>query len=121
MPVDPLSRARRRLAMLRLEHDWVPQVQAIQFGTKQQSAVGRKRLKELLTASVPLFKASKFFLTPEMSLAAYAMAPPVWRLDALGVSLAKAATALAAYAYRTFQIGNEACGSRVCQYVYQSK
>ena len=29
MPVDPLSRARLRLAMLRLEHDWVPQVQAI--------------------------------------------------------------------------------------------
>jgi glutaredoxin len=28
MPVDPLSRARLRLAMLRLEHDWVPQVQA---------------------------------------------------------------------------------------------
>ena len=29
MPVDPLSRARLRLAMLRIEHDWVPQVQAI--------------------------------------------------------------------------------------------
>src|SRR3546814_16015430 len=41
MPVDPLSRARLRLAMLRLEHDWVPQVQAIQFGTKQQSEVGQ--------------------------------------------------------------------------------
>src|SRR3546814_10063132 len=89
MPVDPLSRARLRLAMLRLEHDWVPQVQAIQFGTKQQSEVGRKRLKELLTASVPLFKASKFFLNPEMSLADCAMAPIVWRLDALGVSLPK--------------------------------
>src|SRR5690606_5193263 len=32
MPVDPLSRARLRLAMLRIEHDWVPQVQAIQLG-----------------------------------------------------------------------------------------
>ncbi len=28
MPIDPLSRARLRLAMLRIEHDWVPQVQA---------------------------------------------------------------------------------------------
>ena len=57
MPVDPLSRARLRLAMLRLEHDWVPQVQAIQLGNKAQAEAGRKRLKELLTASVPLFKA----------------------------------------------------------------
>jgi len=35
MPVDPLSRARLRLAMLRIEHDWVPQVQAIQRGLRQ--------------------------------------------------------------------------------------
>jgi len=87
MPIDPLSRARLRLGMLRLEHDWVPQVQAIQLGTKAQADAGRKRLKELLTASVPLFKAYKFFLNPEMSLADCAMAPIIWRLDSLGVSL----------------------------------
>src|SRR5690606_30304787 len=57
MPVDPLSRARLRLAMLRIEHDWVPQVQAIQLGNKQQAEAGRKRLRELLTESLPLFKA----------------------------------------------------------------
>ena len=89
MPVDPLSRARLRLAMLRLEHDWVPQVQAIQLGNKAQADAGRKRLKELLTASVPLFKASKFFLNPEMSLADCAMAPIIWRLDALEIPLPK--------------------------------
>lgn len=87
MPIDPLSRARLRLGMLRLEHDWVPQVQAIQLGTRAQAEAGRKRLKELLTASVPLFKAYKFFLNPEMSLADCAMAPIIWRLDALGVAL----------------------------------
>src|SRR3546814_10468843 len=89
--------------MLRLEHDWVPQVQAIQFGTKQQSEVGRKRLKELLTASVPLFKASKFFLNPAMSLADCAMAPIVWRLDALGVSLPKDGKAIEDYGNRIFR------------------
>jgi RNA polymerase-associated protein len=89
MPVDPLSRARLRLAMLRIEHDWVPQVQAIQLGNKAQADAGRKRLKELLTASVPLFKASKFFLNPEMSLADCAMAPIIWRLEALEIPLPK--------------------------------
>ena len=103
MPVDPLSRARLRLAMLRLEHDWVPQVQAIQLGNRQQAEAGRKRLKELLTASVPLFKASKFFLNPEMSLADCAMAPIIWRLDALGVGLPKDGKAIEDYGNRIFR------------------
>ena len=103
MPVDPLSRARLRLAMLRIEHDWVPQVQAIQFGGKQQADAGRKRLKELLTASVPLFKASKFFLNPEMSLADCAMAPIVWRLPALGISLPRDGKVIQDYGERIFR------------------
>ena len=89
MPVDPLSRARLRLAMLRIEHDWVPQVQAIRFGNKPQADAARKRLKELLTAAVPLFKASKFFLNQEMSLADCAMAPIIWRLQSLDIPLPK--------------------------------
>ena len=114
VPVDPQNppedlvdlnpyRARLRLAMLRLEHDWVPQVQAIQLGNKAQAEAGRKRLKELLTASVPLFKASKFFLNPEMSLADCAMAPIIWRLDALGVPLPKDGKAIEDYGNRIFR------------------
>ena len=91
MPVDPLSRARLRLAMLRLEHEWVPNVQAIQNGNKAQVEAGRKRLKELLMGALPLFKAYKFFLNPEMSLADCAIAPIIWRLPALGISLPKEA------------------------------
>ena len=103
MPVDPLSRARVRLATLRLEHDWVPQVQAIQLGNKTQAEAGRKRLKELLTASVPLFKAYKFFLNTEMSLADCAMAPIIWRLPALGVVLPKEGKVLEDYGNRIFR------------------
>ena len=103
MPVDPLSRARLRLAMLRIEHDWVPQVQAIQLGNKTQAEAGRKRLKELLTASLPLFKASKFFLNPEMSLADCAMAPIIWRLQSLDVPLPKDGKAIEDYGNRIFR------------------
>ena len=103
MPVDPLSRARLRLAMLRLEHDWVPQVQAIRMGNKQQVEAARKRLKELLTASVPLFKASKFFLNQEMSLADCAMAPIIWRLQSLGIPLPKDGKAIEDYGNRIFR------------------
>lgn len=103
MPIDPLSRARLRLAMLRLEHEWVPQVQAIQHGAKAQAEAGRKRLKELLAASLPLFKASKFFLNTEMSLADCAMAPIIWRLNALGVQLPKEGKVIEDYGMRIFR------------------
>lgn len=103
MPVDPLSRARLRLAMLRIEHDWVPQVQAIQLGNKSQAEAGRKRLKELVAQSVPLFKASKFFLNPEMSLADCAVAPIIWRLQSLGVGLPKDGKAIEDYGNRIFR------------------
>ena len=103
MPVDPLSRARLRLAMLRIEHDWVPQVQAIQLGNKTQAEAARKRLKELVAQSVPLFKASKFFLNPEMSLADCAMAPIIWRLEALGVGLPKDGKVIEDYGNRIFR------------------
>jgi len=103
MPVDPLSRARIRLAMQRLEHDWVPQVQAIQSGTKSQAETGRKRMKELLMQSLPLFKASKFFLNPEMSLADCALAPIVWRLPSLGIELNKDLKIIDDYGMRIFR------------------
>lgn len=103
MPVDPLSRARLRLAMLRLEHEWVPHVQAIQYGTKVQAEAGRKRLRELVLGSLPLFKAFKFFLNPEMSLADCALAPIIWRLPALGVQLPKEAKPIEDYGQRIFR------------------
>lgn len=103
MPVDPLSRARLRLAMLRIEHEWVPHVQAIQHGNKAQAEAGRKRLKEVLVASLPLFKASRFFLNTEMSLADCAVAPIVYRLPALGVALPKEAKVIEDYGMRIFR------------------
>lgn len=102
MPVDPLSRARLRLAMLRLEHEWVPHVQAVQHGNKVQAEAGRKRLRELLLASLPLFRASKFFLNTEMSLADCAIAPIIWRLPSLGVELPREAKPIEDYGQRIF-------------------
>ena len=103
MPVDPLSRARLRLAMFAVERDWVPHVQAIQLGTKAQVDAGRRRLKELLVGSLPLFRASKFFLNTEMSLADCAIAPIIWRLPALGIVLPKEAKVIEDYGMRIFR------------------
>jgi RNA polymerase-associated protein len=103
MPVDPLSRARLRLAMLEIEKKWVPQVQAIQSGNKVQVEAGRKALRELVLSSLPLFKAAKFLLNPEMSLADCAMAPIIFRLPALGIVLPKEAKLIEDYGLRIFR------------------
>ncbi|PJK09559.1 stringent starvation protein A [Lysobacteraceae bacterium NML95-0200] len=104
MPIEPIARARLRLAMLRIEHDWVPQVQAMQLGNKAQATAARKRLTELLVQSVPVFKASKFYLNTEMSLADCAMAPIIWRLEALGIPLPRdGAKAIEEYGNRIFR------------------
>jgi RNA polymerase-associated protein len=103
MPVDPLSRARLRLAMLTIEKNWVPQVQAIQGGNKIQAEAGRKALRELVLGSLPLFKAARFFLNNEMSLADCAMAPIIFRLPALGIALPKEAKLIEDYGLRIFR------------------
>lgn len=103
MPLDPLARARLRLAMLRTEHDWVPLVQTIQHAAKTQAEAARKRLREQLLAALPVFKSSKFFLNTEMSLADCAVAPIVWRLPSLGVDLPREAKVIEDYGQRIFR------------------
>jgi stringent starvation protein A len=102
MPVDPLSRARLRLAIVRIERDWLPIVAQILAGGRP-AETARKRLREALLASIPLFKAAKFFLNPELSLADCALAPLVWRLPSLNVMLPREAHVIIDYGERIFR------------------
>jgi RNA polymerase-associated protein len=101
MPIDPLSRARLRLAAVRIERDWLPEVETIRAGGRPADAA-RKRLREHLLAALPLFRASKFFLNPEMSLLDCLVAPVVWRLPWLGVDLGREGKPVVDYGERLF-------------------
>jgi RNA polymerase-associated protein len=103
LPVDPLGRARVRLGVKRIEKDWLSLIGDIQNGTKAVAENARKSLRDGLIASLPVFKASKFFLNTEMSIADVALAPLVWRLGALGVQLPKEAHCIAEYGERIFR------------------
>lgn len=103
MPVDPLGRARLRLAIVRVEQDWVPLVHTITQGSKAQAEAARKRLRELVAQAVPLFKAARFFLNQELSLADCAMCPILWRLQSLGIALPKEAKPIEDYTNRMFR------------------
>ena len=54
MPVDPLSRARLRLAMVRLENDWLTLVDQIEEGGKGAEPA-RKALRAELISNAPAF------------------------------------------------------------------
>ena len=101
MPIDPLSRARLRLATVRIELDGLPEVDTIKAGGRPADAA-RKRLREHLLGALPLFKASRFFLNPEMSLTDCLVAPVVWRLPWLGVDLGREGKPILDYGERLF-------------------
>ncbi|MEO6968254.1 MAG: glutathione S-transferase N-terminal domain-containing protein [Rhodanobacteraceae bacterium] len=102
MPVDPLSRARLRLACVRMERDWLPQIDAIHAGGRAAEAA-RKRLRDGLMSALPLFRAAKFFLNAEMSLADCMVAPVVWRLPSLSVQLPREGKPILDYGERIFR------------------
>lgn len=101
MPIDPLSRARLRLASVRIELDWLTRITTIREGGKPADTA-RKHLREQLLTSLPLFKASKFFLNPEMSLVDCLVAPVIWRLPWLGVDLGREGKPILDYGERLF-------------------
>ena len=101
MPIDPLSRARLRVAAVRMEKDWLTEVDTIRAGGRAAEPA-RKRLRAQLLAALPLFKAAKFFLNPEMSLADCLVAPVVWRLPWLGVDLGREGKPIVDYGERLF-------------------
>lgn len=103
MPVDPNSRARLRMAERRVEWEWLPLVEEIQSGNKATADKARKHLREAMLSSAPVFKAAKFFLNNEMSIADCLLAPLVWRLPALGLNLGREGQAILDYGERIFR------------------
>jgi stringent starvation protein A len=102
MPVDPVSRAKTRLAMFRLERDWYGLLDELGPRTDKQSAKARKTLRDSLTASAEVFGAKPYFLSDEFSLLDCTIAPVLWRLPYLGIELPAQARPVLQYAQRIF-------------------
>lgn len=103
MPVDPVSRARLRLAMFRLMKDWYPLAEILEGKDKRAIERARKRLAEDLVASNDVFAAAKFFLSDELTLVDCAIAPLLWRLGHYGVKLPPEGAAVKRYTERIFE------------------
>ena len=85
MQVYPVSRAKDRLLMLRIEQDWYPTLKKAENGTESEKAEALKQLKEELLAITPVFQQTPYFMNEEFGLVDCYVAPLLWTLKHLGV------------------------------------
>ena len=102
MPVDPVSRARARLALYRIEKDWYEQLPALESKSEKVFTRARKILRDSLTASAEVFGAKPFFLSEEFSLVDATIIPILWRLKYYRIELPRQAKPVMQYAARMF-------------------
>lgn len=102
MPVDPVSRAKSRLAMYRIDKDWYSLMSDIETKGEKAAAKARKMLRDSIAASAEVFAAMPYFLSEEFSLVDCYIAPLLWRLPLHRIELPKQAKAVNDYAERLF-------------------
>lgn len=103
MPVDPVSRAKSRLALHRIDQDWYPQVDELESKDPKRAEKARKILRDSLISSSEIFAFKPYFLSDDFSLIDSAIAPLLWRLQQYGIDLPAAKTGhITAYCDRVF-------------------
>ncbi|MHB8742317.1 MAG: glutathione S-transferase N-terminal domain-containing protein [Sulfuricaulis sp.] len=102
MPVDPVSRARARLMLVRFDRDWYSLIHDITGGDKKAATRARHALRDGLTVISPIFKEQSFALGEEFSLVDCSLAPILWRLEKWDVELPRQAKSVIDYGDRIF-------------------
>jgi RNA polymerase-associated protein len=88
MPVDPITRARFKLTMYRIERDWYSLAADIeQTPDRKRAEEARKTLQEVILANVEVFRTQPYFQSAEFTLVDATIAPVLWRLPAWGIKL----------------------------------
>lgn len=104
LPVYPVSRAKSRLMIYRIERDWYNLVNIIDRHEAEAEAA-RAELKNALMTVIPVFANSPYFLSEDFTLVDCVIAPLLWRLPALGIELPYSGKAkpIAKYEERVFK------------------
>lgn len=102
LPVDPVHRAHARLFLHRVDEDWFRPMQAI-IANGDPDGGARKRLRESLITTAPVFGAHPYFMSEELTLVDCSIAPVLWRLPMMGIKLPQQSKAIVEYAARVFK------------------
>ncbi|MCH6584032.1 MAG: glutathione S-transferase N-terminal domain-containing protein [Acidiferrobacterales bacterium] len=102
MPVDPVSRARARLMLIRFDRDWYSLLPDITGGDRKTVTRARNIIRDGLSVISQIFKERPYVLGDEFSLVDCCLAPILWRLGLYGVNLPRQAKPILEYAERIF-------------------
>lgn len=105
LPVYPVGRAEIRQFLQRIHKDWCPAVDLLSRVKKGVEAkVAAKELHDGLVAVAPIFGERPYFMSDEFTLADCCLAPILWRLPLMGITLPKTrqVAPLKAYMERIF-------------------
>ena len=104
LSVYPVARAKSRLMLHRIEQDWYSLMRTILHSDDEFSVESaRSELREGLIVLEPVFADKPYFLSDEFSLVDCSIAPLLWRLPLLGITLPASAKGLMAYQERIFE------------------
>ena len=100
LPVDPISRAKFRLALNEIEHNWYSKY-AEAYNDEVLDEKFTMEIKNYFLKIAPLIK-KKFFMSDEFGLVDCSIAPLLWRLKSLDYDLAENNKVIADYSERIF-------------------
>lgn len=103
MPPDPMTRARLRFTIYRLEKDWFNYVPKIEnaIGESKQALIAE--LTNHLVSAESLFAEHEFFMHHEMTLVDANLIPLLWRLEHYGFDWEALPKTIRTYAHKLFQ------------------
>ena len=106
LPVDPIEKAEKRLLIYRFtraEGCWYELVNTILNGNKKDADTARKTIYGNFIELLPLFSHKPYFKSDTMTLVDACIAPILWRLGLLGITLGNKAKPITSYANRIFE------------------
>ncbi len=102
LPADPIGRGKARLTIARMQRDWIIDVDKAIGADEPISDELKQSISDGLTALSPLFNHQPFFTGEDYTLVDVMIAPLLWRLKSLGVTLPEKAKPVLDYADRLF-------------------
>jgi len=100
LPVDPVARAKFRLALDRIENEWYPEFdKAYNNGMLDNSF--QDKIKSYFLEIVPLLN-NNFFMSTDFGLVDCSLAPLLWRIKCLGMEIKENKEIIDAYSERIF-------------------
>ena len=103
MPLDPIGRGRARLLIGRLQRDWLSEVKRLLDEGKPLNKRLKKSLWDGLLAMSPNFLVQRYAMGNEFSLVDCYLAPLLWRLSVMDVTLPRQGQAVMDYSERLFE------------------